>query len=1204
MAVVAKSSHRILCYISPALRDSPVRVGQFMGMRSPTASLWHECSGALSHTLPTFASPCLGFSFSVLSAANCWWAEPKSVQSHYIYGYELPRLFNTLLFLRPPIPPNPPLPPFHHSSFSPPLAAANCWWAEPKSVQSHFIYVYELPRRFNVDLSDRLTSHHLSDFHLDNLLFRHPTVQRSNIHCTVDPEAASLFFHTILPMLHPLRPPPPHTPLLSLRALQRSNPTYTAQWTLRPLPSSSSACHLPIPLIIPTMHPPRPSLFPSHLSRALQRSNIHRTVDPEAASLFFLPVLPMLHLALRLPSLEAPSLALAAAAAGRGAAGRGAAGGGRAGGGGAGGGGAGGGGAGGGGAGGNGLELSLEHWEALADTGRYVGEALLYVQSQYPYWRRSGGSDHFIIASHPYGRCGILPFVNPSLLGSLFTLQPSSYPDLLFRSVLHLTPTAAAAAAARRRAAAGSKQTTAAGRLKAALAGKKRQQEQQEGVGVGDGKGRVGIRQQKLQLQQMSKKERRRGGLYISSHSHSPPFPPLAISPFTCPPAQGMHCASRGSDVAIHPASPPPHTAHPHSPYLHTTSPPVTLFLSPLAPCPPGQGMHCASPGNNVVIPPLLPLTPPIPPDARNRSLLTSFQIPSSPSPFLPARQHRICTVPHLVTTWSSRLSSRSRRPSISSLFPVPFLFTCPPAQDMHCASPGNDVIMPPLLPLTPPIPPDARNRSLPVLVLLGPPHRSPPLPAPPHHSPSLSAPLASPPPAKDIPNENPTSLAHAKHTPTDPIGNEGLTRRLLGEGVTRQSGDDGNNGGGGDWDRHGLWKEGEATSESTKKSTQKSGDDGKGGSGYWDRHGLWKEGEGDDVASADGVAGAAVEGGAAGGAGETGETRAAGEAAAAGESGRAEGWKEDVRRRDEGNGSNEGMGAAGGGFDREAVRGAFMEMVETSNPKGWALLQGFDGEAVTVSGAFMEMVGTSNPKGWALLQLTPHAAAAAMQGAVFCVCLPDASHWHEMVCMAQAVVNGCIPVTFFHHYRHPWLHSLPFSPTCCIPVTFFHHYRHPWLHSLPFSAFSLNIDPMDVHETAMRLNVMLLDMNTSCPILSIPPSTHPALSVAHPPCSAFSLNIDPMDVHETAMRPDVMLLDMSLLWRMQTELHSVQYDAFSLNIDPMDVHETAMRLDVMLLDMSLLWRMQTELHSVQQRLLYNESAPISAVDQVSHSLP
>ncbi|CAI7800148.1 unnamed protein product, partial [Closterium sp. NIES-53] len=159
---------------------------------------------------------------------------------------------------------------------------ANCWWAEPKSVQSHFIYVYELPRRFNVDLSDRLTSHHLSDFHLDNLLFR-----------------------------------------------------------------------------------------------ALQRSNIHRTVDPEAASLFFLPVLPMLHLALRLPSLEAPSLALAAATAGGETAAR-----------------------------GNGLEMSLEHWEALADTGRYVGEALLYVQSHYPYWRRSGGSDHFIIASHPYGRCG------------------------------------------------------------------------------------------------------------------------------------------------------------------------------------------------------------------------------------------------------------------------------------------------------------------------------------------------------------------------------------------------------------------------------------------------------------------------------------------------------------------------------------------------------------------------------------------------------------------------------------------------------------------------------------------------------------------------------------------------------------------------------------------------------------------------------
>ncbi|CAI7800153.1 unnamed protein product, partial [Closterium sp. NIES-53] len=468
----------------------------------------------------------------------------------------------------------------------------------------------------------------------------------------------------------------------------------------------------------------------------------------------------------------------------------------------------------------------------------------------------------------------------------------------------------------------------------------------------------------------------------------------------------------------------------------------------------PSSHSHSPSPHLLISPPPHFPIFPP------PHFPTSSFPHFISPPPHFPTS-----SFPHLLISPPPHFPTISPPPHFpTSSFPHHRIppFICPPAQGMHCASPGNDVVMPPLLPLTPPIPPDARNRSLPVLVLLGPPHRSPPLLAPP----------TSPPPAKDIPNADPTSRARAKHSPTDLKGNEGLTGRLLGESVTRPAGD-GGNGGGGDWDRDGLWKEGEAivesTQELTRKSTRRSSGDGHGkgsGGGHWDQHSLWKEGEGDDVAAADGVAGAAAEGGAAGraggagetgGAGKTAETGAAGEVAAAG---KGKGWTEEVQRRGEGTASDEGMGAAGGGFDREAVRGAFVEMV-----------------------------GTSNPKGWALLQLAPHAAAAAMQGAVFCVCLPDTSHWHEMVCMAQAVVNGCIPVTFFHHYRHPWLHSLPFS-------------------------------------------------------------------------------------------------------------------AFSLNIDPMDVHETAMRLDVMLLDMSLLWRIQTELHSVQQRLLYNESAPISAVDQVSHSLP
>lgn len=116
--------------------------------------------------------------------------------------------------------------------------------------------------------------------------------------------------------------------------------------------------------------------------------------------------------------------------------------------------------------------------------------------------------------------------------------------------------------------------------------------------------------------------------------------------------------------------------------------------------------------------------------------------------------------------------------------------------------------------------------------------------------------------------------------------------------------------------------------------------------------------------------------------------------------------------------------------------------------------LQGasFEFDRKAVRGAFLEMVKMSAPKGWVFLERLPDSSVFHMQRAVFCVCLPDASHWLELVCMAQAVLSGCIPITFFHHYLHPWLHALPFS------------------------SFSLNIDPMDVHETAMRVEVMLMD--------------------------------------------------------------------------------------------------------------------------------
>ena len=54
--------------------------------------------------------------------------------------------------------------------------------------------------------------------------------------------------------------------------------------------------------------------------------------------------------------------------------------------------------------------------------------------------------------------------------------------------------------------------------------------------------------------------------------------------------------------------------------------------------------------------------------------------------------------------------------------------------------------------------------------------------------------------------------------------------------------------------------------------------------------------------------------------------------------------------------------------------------------------------------------------------------AERKMRRAVVCICLPHASHRLEMECMARAVLLGCIPVTFFHHYLHPWTHTFPFK--------------------------------------------------------------------------------------------------------------------------------------------------------------------------------
>lgn len=66
------------------------------------------------------------------------------------------------------------------------------------------------------------------------------------------------------------------------------------------------------------------------------------------------------------------------------------------------------------------------------------------------------------------------------------------------------------------------------------------------------------------------------------------------------------------------------------------------------------------------------------------------------------------------------------------------------------------------------------------------------------------------------------------------------------------------------------------------------------------------------------------------------------------------------------------------------------------------------------------------------VVQASVEEAAPEMRRAAMCVCLPDATLWQEVVCMTQAVLSGCIPVTFFHDHLHPWLGTFHFR---CPPL-------------------------------------------------------------------------------------------------------------------------------------------------------------------------
>jgi len=156
------------------------------------------------------------------------------------------------------------------------------------------------------------------------------------------------------------------------------------------------------------------------------------------------------------------------------------------------------------------------------------------------------------------------------------------------------------------------------------------------------------------------------------------------------------------------------------------------------------------------------------------------------------------------------------------------------------------------------------------------------------------------------------------------------------------------------------------------------------------------------------------------------------------------------------------------------------------------------------------------------MVQASVEEAAPEMRRAAMCVCLPDATLWQEVVCMAQAVLAGCIPITFFHDHLHPWLGTFHFrcALRCPQPLT-----PHPPL--LPSSLLPSSLPPG-----------WLLPFGSQCCYLT-PPAAQDAEGVLPwagflqllvcPPffvCSEFSVNIDPVDVFEVKTRVEVVQLD------------------------------------------------------------------------------
>lgn len=71
------------------------------------------------------------------------------------------------------------------------------------------------------------------------------------------------------------------------------------------------------------------------------------------------------------------------------------------------------------------LDQKLSHQDSQNRTSTLVKEALTYVKTQFPYWNRTNGMDHFMVMPLDHGRCSSIAGLHREEFGDMFAVQPS-----------------------------------------------------------------------------------------------------------------------------------------------------------------------------------------------------------------------------------------------------------------------------------------------------------------------------------------------------------------------------------------------------------------------------------------------------------------------------------------------------------------------------------------------------------------------------------------------------------------------------------------------------------------------------------------------------------------------------------------------------------------------------------------------------------